>query len=132
MSTLTIDLEDEVARRVEESARREHKSISEWLGERVALVAAMEAQALANQTKDLSDMYDFGGTKQKGRDAMVSRQGFAIAGGNDQLAFRGDRCAVHGRRLTRLTERVNSANGRNGAREPLMRASSVAKKRIDD
>ena len=48
MSTLTIDLEDEVARRVEESARREHKSISEWLGERVALVTAMEAQALAN------------------------------------------------------------------------------------
>jgi len=48
MSTLTIDLEDEVARRVEESARREHMSVSEWLRERVSLVAAMEVQALAN------------------------------------------------------------------------------------
>lgn len=48
MSTMTIDLEDELARRVEESARREHKSVAAWLGERVALVAAMEAQALAS------------------------------------------------------------------------------------
>ena len=48
MSTMTIDLEDELARRVEESARREHKSVSEWLRERVALVAAMEAQAWAS------------------------------------------------------------------------------------
>lgn len=48
MSTLTIDLEDEVARRVEESALREHKSVSEWLQERVALVAAMETQAQAH------------------------------------------------------------------------------------
>ena len=48
MSTLTFDQQDEVARRVEESAHREHKSVSEWLRERVALVAAMETQALAN------------------------------------------------------------------------------------
>ena len=48
MSTMTIDLEDDVARRVEESARREHKSVSDWLRERVALVAVMETQALAS------------------------------------------------------------------------------------
>lgn len=55
MTTLTISLEDELARLVEESARREHKSISEWVGERIkpatdraAALAALEAQSLAN------------------------------------------------------------------------------------
>lgn len=48
MATLTIHLEDDIARSVEESARREHKSVSEWVRERVALFAAMEARAIAN------------------------------------------------------------------------------------
>lgn len=55
MTTLTINLDDELARRVEESARREHKSVSEWVKERIkpdadhaAALAALEAQCLAN------------------------------------------------------------------------------------
>ena len=55
MSTLTIQLDDELAHHVEESARREHKSVSEWIKERVkpeadraSTLAAMEARALAN------------------------------------------------------------------------------------
>jgi hypothetical protein len=55
MATLTIQLEDDLARHVEESARRDHKSVSEWVKERVepeadraAALAAMEARAVAN------------------------------------------------------------------------------------
>ena len=55
MSTLTIQLDDDLARHVEESARREHKSVSEWVKERVkpeadraAALATMEARALSN------------------------------------------------------------------------------------
>ncbi len=55
VTILTINLDDELARHVEESARREHKSISEWVGEKVkpgadraAALAALEAQCLAN------------------------------------------------------------------------------------
>jgi predicted HicB family RNase H-like nuclease len=55
VATLTIQLEDDLARHVEESARREHKSVSEWVKERVrpeadraATLAAMEARAIAN------------------------------------------------------------------------------------
>jgi hypothetical protein len=55
MTKLTIDLEDGLARHVEESARREHKSVSDWVKERVkpdgsraAALAAMEARAAAN------------------------------------------------------------------------------------
>ena len=55
MATVTIHLEDEVARQVEESARREHKSVSDWIKERIksnvrnsAALAAMEARAMAN------------------------------------------------------------------------------------
>jgi len=55
MATITIDLDDDLARHVEESARREHKSVSEWVKERVqpqadraGILAAMEARALAN------------------------------------------------------------------------------------
>jgi hypothetical protein len=46
MSTITIELDDELARRVEESAQREKKSISEWVRERV----------LANVTNGLADL----------------------------------------------------------------------------
>jgi hypothetical protein len=55
MTTLIINIDDDLARHVEESARREHKSISEWIKERVtpeadraAALAAMEACAVAN------------------------------------------------------------------------------------
>ncbi len=55
VATLTIHLEDDLAREVEECARREHKSVSEWVKERVkpgadraSALAAMEATARAN------------------------------------------------------------------------------------
>ena len=55
MATITIDLDDDLARHVEESARREHKSVSDWVTERVkpeadraTALATMEARALAN------------------------------------------------------------------------------------
>ena len=51
MATITIDLDDDLARHVEESARREQKSVSEWVKERVqpqadraGILADMEAQ----------------------------------------------------------------------------------------
>ena len=54
MATITIDLDDDLVRHVEESARREHKSVSDWIRERVrpeadraAILAALEARALA-------------------------------------------------------------------------------------
>jgi hypothetical protein len=55
MATLTIHLEDEIARHAEESARREHKSVSDWITERIkpdaeraATLLAMENRAVAN------------------------------------------------------------------------------------
>ncbi len=55
MTTITIQLDDALARHVEESARREHKSVSDWVTERVkpeadraAIFAALEARALEN------------------------------------------------------------------------------------
>jgi len=55
VATLTIELEDDLAHEVEEFARREHKSISEWFKDRVRAeteradaLAAMEARAVAN------------------------------------------------------------------------------------
>jgi hypothetical protein len=55
MATITIDLDDDLGRHVEEAARREHKSVSAWIQERVrpqddraGILATMEARALAN------------------------------------------------------------------------------------
>jgi hypothetical protein len=55
MATITIEMDDGLARHVEESARREHKSVSDWIKERVkpeadraVILAALEARALAN------------------------------------------------------------------------------------
>lgn len=52
MATLTINVEDDIARHIEESARREHMSVSEWIKLRVKpgadRLAAMEARAIAN------------------------------------------------------------------------------------
>jgi hypothetical protein len=55
MATITLDLNDDIIRHVEESARREHKTVSEWVkervgpqGDRAGILAAMEARAMAN------------------------------------------------------------------------------------
>ncbi len=52
MSTLTISLDDSLARQIEESARREQKSVSDWISERIRLdaegMAALESGAAAN------------------------------------------------------------------------------------
>jgi len=52
MSTLTISLDDRLARQIEESARREQKSVSDWISERIKLDverwAALESRAAAN------------------------------------------------------------------------------------
>ena len=52
MSTLTISLDDSLARRIEESAKREQKSVSDWISERIRLdaerMAALESGAAAN------------------------------------------------------------------------------------
>lgn len=53
MTTITIELEDDLVRRVEELARREHKSISDWVRQRIqaepsAALAALETVALKN------------------------------------------------------------------------------------
>jgi hypothetical protein len=51
MATLKIDIDDDIAREVEESALRERKSVSEWIKDRIkgsSALAAMEARAAAN------------------------------------------------------------------------------------
>jgi hypothetical protein len=52
MSTLTISLDDSLARRIEESAKREQKSVSDWISERIRLdaerMAGLESRAAAN------------------------------------------------------------------------------------
>lgn len=55
MTNITIQLDDDVARYVEETARRERRSISEWVAEWLRPVSqqaqrlqALEAVALAN------------------------------------------------------------------------------------
>ena len=55
MPAITVELDDDLARHVEESARRERKSVSEWVKDRVrpeasraVALAELEARALAN------------------------------------------------------------------------------------
>jgi hypothetical protein len=55
MTTIAIDVDNALARHVVESARREHKSVSDWVAERLrpeanraAKLAALEARALEN------------------------------------------------------------------------------------
>ncbi len=55
MPTITTELDEDLDRCVEESARREQKSVSEWVTERLkpppdsaAILAALEEQALAS------------------------------------------------------------------------------------
>ena len=47
MSTLTLELDTQLARSLEESARREHKPLADWACERLRL-AAMETEAENN------------------------------------------------------------------------------------
>lgn len=47
MSTLTLELDSNLARSLEESARREHKPVAAWACDRLRL-AAMETEAEAN------------------------------------------------------------------------------------
>ena len=50
MTQLTIEFEDDVARRIEETARRAHKTMSEWVKDRV--VADLEgAPSLEQKAK---------------------------------------------------------------------------------
>jgi len=53
MSTLTISLDDSLARQIEESARREQKSVSDWISERIRLdaerMAALESSPLRRE-----------------------------------------------------------------------------------
>jgi hypothetical protein len=52
MSMLMINLDDSLARQIEESARREQKSVSDWISERIKMdaerMAARESRAAAN------------------------------------------------------------------------------------
>lgn len=53
MTTITIDLDDDLAKHVEEAARLEHKSVPEWVRERMKPdfargLVALEAVALRN------------------------------------------------------------------------------------
>jgi hypothetical protein len=48
MTTITIDLDDELAKQVEEAARREHKSVAEWAKERMRPERDLQSVALAN------------------------------------------------------------------------------------
>lgn len=47
MSTLTLELDNALVRSLEESARREHKSLAAWARERLQM-AAMETEAECN------------------------------------------------------------------------------------
>ena len=47
MSTLTLELDSALVHAMEESARREHKPLATWAGERLR-IAAMETEAEAN------------------------------------------------------------------------------------
>ena len=50
MTTITIRLRDDIARYVEASAEREHKSVSEWVEERIAPLDAPASQQTAGET----------------------------------------------------------------------------------
>jgi hypothetical protein len=79
MATLTIQVEDDLARHVEESARREHKSVSDWIKERVKL-ATVNDEAVATETHlGLEDFPRFPEAKLKheqlSRDVIYDERG---------------------------------------------------------
>lgn len=88
MATLTIQIDDDLARHVEESARREHKSVSDWVKERVQpgadglarLAVAENGEPVADETQlGLEDFPQFPETKIKqegfGRDVIYDERG---------------------------------------------------------
>ncbi len=50
MTTITIRLRDDIARYVEASAEREHKSVSEWVEERIAPLDTSASQQTASES----------------------------------------------------------------------------------
>jgi hypothetical protein len=50
MTTITIRLRDDIARYVEASAEREHKTVSEWVEERIAPLDAAASQPTAGES----------------------------------------------------------------------------------
>ncbi len=57
MTTITIRLSDEIARYVETSAQREHKSVSEWVEERIAPHDASTSSQSTDESHHLEDGY---------------------------------------------------------------------------
>ncbi len=56
MATITIQVEDDLARRMEESARRAHQTLSDWVQERVKPAAI----PLVNGDEPVSDQTHLG------------------------------------------------------------------------
>lgn len=83
MATITIQVEDDLARRMEESARRAHQSLSDWVKERVMPVTTKVTSAVepvADQTHlGLDDFPRFAETKLKqdrlSRDVIYDERG---------------------------------------------------------
>ena len=83
MATITIQVEDDLARRMEESARRAHQSVSEWVEERIKPAAnqlASAAEPVADETHlGLDDFPRFAETKLKqdrlSRDVIYDERG---------------------------------------------------------
>ena len=83
MATITIQVEDDLARRMEESARRAHQSLSDWVQERIQPAAnhlVNEDEPVANETHlGLDDFPRFAETKLKldrlSRDVIYDERG---------------------------------------------------------
>ena len=83
MSTITIEVEDDLARRMEEAARRAHQSVSEWVKERIKPAAetiTSEDEPLADQTHlGLDDFPSFAEVRQQrdrvSRDVIYDERG---------------------------------------------------------
>ena len=83
MATITIQVEDDLARRMEESARRAHQSLSDWVQERIkpaAIPLVSGDEPVADQTHlGLDDFPRFAETKLKqeclSRDVIYDERG---------------------------------------------------------
>lgn len=83
MATITIQVEDDLARRMEESARRAHQSVSEWVKERIHPAASPlpnGEEPVADQTHlGLDDFPRFAETQLKmerlSRDVIYDERG---------------------------------------------------------
>ena len=83
MATITIQVEDDLARLLEESARRSHQSVSEWIKDRIQPAAARvasEDEPVADETHlGLDDFPRFAETRLKqdrlSRDVIYDERG---------------------------------------------------------